>query len=488
MDTDNVTFRVRQRQRASSLGNLSESCLFDATSNSLPCVNLDQNESNCVRILDLENQLLIANNEIANLLSENTNIKKELEKALKIVDVYRRIDFNDVHNTPSIGRKRKCQRILMGLDESVKYVKGQPTPIIEHQKFEYERQQDTIIKLNLQIEQLQIWLEEEKGKNYDKTTDKADAESKKFNKKLNVLTRGTFKARVPLIRKYKKISRKTKRLQNKCEIANQDILHLKHKISELQSNQDMNFKDNQNDEYNMNKDDNIKQKTVENIHQNYDTLITEPLKKIASNFSDSETNVNTNRVVTSNKTLIFSDSIGQGLAARIINDVGKSTEVINYCKPGASCQKILEGYQELTKKMNKQDTVAILISKYEETYNQMTKKQIYVKLINEITNMQGRSFNIIVSGIRYNNINDYEIYNINRKIAHIANMTENVKYVDPNTGDNGKKCSYNKIKNVLIHTVVLAIKQGFQGSSTLHFIKCQKETNFLKGIPHVKKL
>lgn len=320
-------------------------------------------------------------------------------------------------------------------------------------------------------------------------TDKVDAKSKNCNKKLIVLTRGSFKARVPLIRKYKKISRKTKRLQNKCEIANQEILHLKHKITELQFKQDMNFKENQNDEYNMNRDSNTKQKTIQKNHQNYDTLITEPQKKKASNVSDSVTNLRTDSVVTNlKKTLIFSDSIGQGLAARIINDVGKSTEVINYCKPGASCQEILEGYQELTKKMNKQDTVAILISKYEETYNQMTKKQIYVKLINEITNIQGRSFNIIVSGIRYNNINDYDIYNINRKIAHIANMTENVKYVDPNTGDNGKKCSYNKTKDVLIHTVVSAIKQGFQGSSTLQFIKCQKETNFLKGIPHVKKL
>lgn len=135
MDTDNVTCRVRQRQRASSLENLSESSLFETTSNSLPGVNLEQNDSNCVRILDLENQLFIANNEIDNLLSENTNVKKELEKALKIVDVYKRIDFNDVHNTPSIGRKRKCQRISMGLNDSVKYVKGQPTPIIEHQKF-----------------------------------------------------------------------------------------------------------------------------------------------------------------------------------------------------------------------------------------------------------------------------------------------------------------------------------------------------------------
>ncbi|CAG4945634.1 unnamed protein product [Parnassius apollo] len=116
----------------------------------------------------------------------------------------------------------------------------------------------------------------------------------------------------------------------------------------------------------------------------------------------------------SNSIVIFSDSIGQGLASKIIEKT--EFQAIYNCKR--------------LKISKKNDTVAVLIIKYESSLYHNQQK--YIKLLNDFVNQPYRKFNMIITGLRYNSKNDNEIYHINNQIFNIAKVSENIKFLDSN--------------------------------------------------------
>lgn len=160
----------------------------------------------------------------------------------------------------------------------------------------------------------------------------------------------------------------------------------------------------------------------------------------------------------------------------------------NKCKPDAGFQKILENFEEEAKHLEENDTMAILITKYENFLYFDSQK--YVKLLSTIIRKPDRKFNVIITGLRYNSKHDRDIYHTNDLIANMSQVNENVKYLDPNMTDkNVKYNNYISIKNLVTENVIACLNRRFQGSSSLRFIKCQqeliaakrnKDTNFQK--------
>ncbi|CAG4954101.1 unnamed protein product [Parnassius apollo] len=120
-----------------------------------------------------------------------------------------------------------------------------------------------------------------------------------------------------------------------------------------------------------------------------------------------------------NSIVIFSDSIGQGLASKIIEKT--EFQAINNCKPDAGFQNILENYGEKIKDLEKKDTIAVLVTKYESSLYHNQQK--YIKLLDDIVNLPYRKFNMIIIGLRYNGRNDNEIHYINNQILNIAKIS-----------------------------------------------------------------
>ncbi|CAG4958310.1 unnamed protein product [Parnassius apollo] len=191
-----------------------------------------------------------------------------------------------------------------------------------------------------------------------------------------------------------------------------------------------------------------------------------------------------------NSIVIFSDSIGQELASKIIEKT--EFQAINNCKPDAGFQNILENYGEKIKGLEKKDTVAVLITKYESSLYHNQQK--YIKLLNDIVNQPCRKFNMIITGLRYNGKNDNEIHHINNQILNIAKVSENIKFLDPNMRYKNTR-NYKLLKKFIIENTTTSIDRKFQGSSSLRFIKYQNEhtsssdngTNFLTTQEPIQK-
>ncbi|CAK1584451.1 unnamed protein product [Parnassius mnemosyne] len=112
MDLENITYRKPYRTSSlSDMTNIEESRIFDTTIMSLP--DTLHNNSQTLqdlneKIKSLTNDLLSANQEIENLNSENFRLKADLDKSLKIIDSYKRINtFDRKSMTPTPRRKRK---------------------------------------------------------------------------------------------------------------------------------------------------------------------------------------------------------------------------------------------------------------------------------------------------------------------------------------------------------------------------------------------
>lgn len=177
----------------------------------------------------------------------------------------------------------------------------------------------------------------------------------------------------------------------------------------------------------------------------------------------------------SSKVIVFSDSIGQGLAVKMIEKT--DCQAVNNCKPDAGFLKILENYEGKISNLGEKDTVAILITKYENSL--YYKKHKYIQLLNKLVKNQERKFNILITGLRFNDTHDSEIYDINRLIANIANANENVKYLDPNIKHEYTK-NYKLLKKFVTESVITYIERKLPGSSSLRFIKCQEQTDVMK--------
>lgn len=467
MNTDYVNKEFRQRRRASSLGDLTDSSIFESTALSYPTnpelskldLTFDQ------KIDDLEKQLLSANNEIDNLLQENRRIGSELEKSRKLIDMYKKIEFNDVQNTPYQGRKRKRIRMSIGLE-------GTPSSSaltsIERHNFIFERQQETIKDLNLQIKTLEQWQEEEKKKN--STVDKYKRDTKSYKVCKKNIAKTTHKTRFAILRKFKTLSKKISKLEKQCERARQENEQLQHTITEFKALHRL-------EEEN---------KAYSHRTKNNDTIC------YSRNIPETD---EVDRKI--KKTVIFSDTIGQGLASTLLNHIDKTNKIINYCKPGATYDKILDNFSKKTKDLDEHDIVVILINNYNVSLNHKTKST-YVNTIREMVNKPDRLFNIIICGLRYDNVNDANIFDINYEIATLAGLVENVKYVESNIqSKRGKLCSYSSLKNFIKQSIILLISaKTFTGSTRLTFVKCFSDSkddvgqstviNFQKNIQNVK--
>lgn len=114
---DNITQRKRNPNlyQSSSLNDLSNSHIFDSTMASLPSTSMDGNHPCCEvlqgQINQLTGELQSANNEIDILNEENLNLKKELTKCQKTINLYKKLDF--IENSPKASnRKNKRNKIL----------------------------------------------------------------------------------------------------------------------------------------------------------------------------------------------------------------------------------------------------------------------------------------------------------------------------------------------------------------------------------------
>ncbi|KAL4718661.1 hypothetical protein ACJJTC_002269 [Scirpophaga incertulas] len=185
---------------------------------------------------------------------------------------------------------------------------------------------------------------------------------------------------------------------------------------------------------------------------------------------------NENQNPSKNKVVIFSDSVGKGIAGKLIEKT--DSRVINTCKPDAGFNKILENCKNIINYLNRSDTVALLITKYEN--NIYYQKQKYLQLLNGIISEKNRKFNVIVTGLRYNGTHNEDIYNINIQIANMAKANEKVKFIDPNvTYENIK--NYIKMKTYIIENVIANINNKFYGTSNLRFINYQELSSNTKN-------
>ncbi|KAJ0176772.1 hypothetical protein K1T71_007951 [Dendrolimus kikuchii] len=113
MDEENIT--LRKKKRSISLNDLSnDSSLFETTMMSLPNTSLNQSQiiidlNERIRILiddknELNTNLLSAHQEIDNLNMENLKLRDDIEKYIKKIDMYNKM--NNTTLTPISGRKK----------------------------------------------------------------------------------------------------------------------------------------------------------------------------------------------------------------------------------------------------------------------------------------------------------------------------------------------------------------------------------------------
>ena len=106
-----VTFR--QMRRSISLHELSNTSIFDSTMLSLPNTSNNTQKSCCEdlrsKVETLTNNLLTATNEIDILHDEINNLKTELAKCVKVIEVYKKLELSD----SSVLSNRKKKRLSM---------------------------------------------------------------------------------------------------------------------------------------------------------------------------------------------------------------------------------------------------------------------------------------------------------------------------------------------------------------------------------------
>lgn len=160
--------------------------------------------------------------------------------------------------------------------------------------------------------------------------------------------------------------------------------------------------------------------------------------------------------------IIFSDDYGVGLGSCLQQNIKNSNaNVTNICKPGATCDKILEGFDNIVKSLDSRDTVIIFISKV-NTYNTLS----YVKQIGKIVSNKERKFKIILcSTILDNYCNSV----LNHKFSQLATTSEKVMYVELNNG-------FKRSKKICHHTIHSSII-NFKCTSSLTFIKCEENSS-----------
>ncbi|CAG9793618.1 unnamed protein product [Diatraea saccharalis] len=223
MDTDNVTFR--SRQRANSLGNISNTSMFESTRLCHSQIYLDHSSPHLemqARIEKIENELLSANNEIVELLLENKTLKKELDKSNKINQLYKKIEFNEGVATLTSNRKRKIPKMSLITTTSQEIQDRIPNKAMNN-----NTQVEIIAELNKKNSQLTTFLEEEKEKNTILNENRStvvqnnkNCKSKKSCSKGLIKTKGAKHNNINKLnlQKIRQLNKAKKGLQNRLKI------------------------------------------------------------------------------------------------------------------------------------------------------------------------------------------------------------------------------------------------------------------------------
>lgn len=162
-NTEYVTFR--KPQRTSSLNDIStnthNSTLFDTTVFSLPNSSINETQISKEyqdKINTLEQQLKSANQEIENLSLDVSKLNRELEKAQKTIDLFKRLGTANTHSsTPLSLRKCKSKKTKQTSSTNCTPNKLEDYKILYQEKLHPTSQ--TIANLNLVISKLTLELE-----------------------------------------------------------------------------------------------------------------------------------------------------------------------------------------------------------------------------------------------------------------------------------------------------------------------------------------
>lgn len=252
---------------------------------------------------------------------------------------------------------------------------------------------------------------------------------KKLNRKIKLSLKPKNKyLNKRLLKKLRMLKRKVKNLQKELDKVEIDKNRIQHKILECA--------------------------TKNKIQKSGDEI---PYKRLFRNIEKKRVN-------------IFSDSLGSGMAIRMLEQSG-SIEVINHCKPGARSGQILSNFYQQTKNLQGNDLAVIMIGNYNETKMEIP----YIEIVRNILKNNSRNFNILLGSIIYDGKNDSTIYKINTELARLATVSEKVKYQELN------KINRNLIKTFMSGEIIRTCK-NFKSSSCLQFIKPNSDlsSNFLK--------
>lgn len=89
-------------------------------------------------------------------------------------------------------------------------------------------------------------------------------------------------------------------------------------------------------------------------------------------------------------------------------------------------------------------------------------------MLTDLVRSQDRKFNIIISSILYDGINNAKIYAINNRLNQLAITNECIKFLDLNSCN---KSTQSFLQNTIVNTITLNCP-NFKGSSLLRFINC----------------
>lgn len=419
MDIDNVT-KVRPRPKANSLGNLVEGVsMFESTRISIPHSNFDTSGLNSTlheKIRNLEIKLSSANNEIENLILENEQKTKELERCRKLTDMYKKIEYGDP--TPSLSRKRKRQRISMVSDESQTPRRTSAVKNVDHQQFEYERQQEIIQELNNRVQELQQWLDEERKKKC-KTGERRTIYNRQGTVCVNIKKK-TGKS--TMIRKLKNVSKKIKSLQNECQKLKEDNEKLIQQITKWNKGQLNIITKNEEPDIEKGKE-NMKNVEDQQDHIEKNTLHTSFLNNEHIESASCRPSCRSS----AQQVHILGDQQIKGLSKRLHarrnSHKGSPCTIMTILKPDATSQQILNSCDGLQTSLKENDVVILAVGS-----NDKNPYVLFREL--EVALYKLRKCKVFLANVLYNPYLNIELLNYNLKF--ISRNHENCSFIETN--------------------------------------------------------
>lgn len=112
ISSENVTFRNPRKADSLTDDSGDDASLFNATMRSLPNTSLNCSENTSElseKVLFLTNELTVAHQEIENLNEEMSSLKSELQRCLRTIEAYKKVNTPE-HKTPKSSEKSNKHR------------------------------------------------------------------------------------------------------------------------------------------------------------------------------------------------------------------------------------------------------------------------------------------------------------------------------------------------------------------------------------------